>query len=196
MSSGYLWSMRISSFREVFSRNLKKRLLIIIAAISLLISFVFSFVGINKIIDWLKERWLEIFIAFIFAIIAGYVYEKIKPETKISQKTIFIKPRTVLAKLVLPNNNEIKIMNSEKEDVFGREDFVGVIPVHDLQFIGRRHFKVLKMDDGLYIEDLDSANGTKLNGEEINGAGRKELKDGDEILVADVLKMRYVHFQE
>jgi pSer/pThr/pTyr-binding forkhead associated (FHA) protein len=36
---------------------------------------------------------------------------------------------------------------------------------------------------------MGTKNGTMLNGEEI--AGKKRLKDGDEILVAGVLKIRY-----
>ena len=149
------------------------------------------------VIEWLREKWLEIIIAFIFAIVAGviihYIYIKIKTKHKFEQKTILMKPRYVMAMLILPNNYEIKI--TEPEKIVGREDFVGAIPADDLPFIGRKHFKIIKMDNGLYIEDFNSANGTRLNGEEIKGKGRKELKDGDIILVADVLQMRYVHFQ-
>ncbi|MCZ7396970.1 MAG: FHA domain-containing protein [Candidatus Methanoperedens sp.] len=179
--------------------NKRRRLLITIVVIFLLSAFLFSFITNNNrmITEWLKEQWLEILIAFIFAIVAGviihYIYIRIKTKHKFEQNTILMKPRSVLAMLILPNNNEIKI--TEPEKIVGREDFVGAIPADDLQFIGRKHFKIIKMDNGLYIEDLDSANGTKLNGDEIKGAGRIELKDGDEILVADILKLRYVHFQ-
>lgn len=76
--------------------------------------------------------------------------------------------------------------------MLGRQNFMGAISADDLQFIGREHFKIMKMDDGFYIEDLGSENGTKLNGEEIRGAGKKKLNDGGEIVVADVLKMKYV----
>ena len=149
------------------------------------------------VIEWLREKWLEIIIAFIFAIVAGviihYIYIKIKTKHKFEQNTILMKPRSVLAMLILPNDYEIKI--TEPEKIVGREDFVGAIPADDLPFIGRKHFKIIKTDNGLYMEDFNSANGTRLNGEEIKGKGRKELKDGDIILVADVLQMRYVHFQ-
>jgi pSer/pThr/pTyr-binding forkhead associated (FHA) protein len=132
-------------------------------------------------------------LAIVAGVIIHYAYIKIKPKPKIDNKTIPI-TKAVLARLVLPNNTEIKIL--ENETIFGRFNFVGAISADDLQFIGREHFKIMKMDDGVYIEDLDSVNGTKLNGEEIKGDGRKELKDGDKILVADVLKMRYAHVQE
>lgn len=141
----------------------------------------------------------EIFYAFIFAIIAGviihYAYIKIKPKPKIPKivDNTIVRPKesSVLARLILPNNNEIKIKEFENEKIFGREDFVGAIPADDLQFIGRKHFRIIKTDDGLYIEDMESANGTKLNGEEIKGSGRKKLNNGDEILVADVLKITF-----
>ncbi|MDO8724438.1 MAG: FHA domain-containing protein [Candidatus Methanoperedens sp.] len=171
----------------------KRRKLLIIAGIFLLSAILFSFL----ITEWLKEQWLEILIAFIFAIVAAviihYIYIIIKKKHKFDQDTILMKSRSVLAMLILPNNNEIKI--TEPEKIVGREDFVGAIPADDLQFVGRKHFKIIKMDDRLYIEDLESANGTKLNGDEIKGAGRKELKEGDIILVAEVLQIRYVHIQ-
>lgn len=179
--------------------NKRRRLLITIIVFFLVSAFLFSFSPNNDrmITEWLKEKWLEIFIAFIFAIVAGviihYIYIKIKTKHKFKQDTILAKPRLVLAMLILPNNNEIKI--TEPEKIVGREDFVGAIPTDDLQFIGRKHFKIIRMNNGLYIEDLDSANGTNLNGDEIKGAGTKELKDGDIISIADVLQMKYIHFQ-
>lgn len=140
--------------------------------------------------EWLREQWLEIIIAFVFAVLAHYIYTKIKPD-KLSLKTILIKPsHTILARLILPNNNEIRILENEK--IFGRHNFEGAISADDLQFIGRKHLRIMKLNDGLYIEDLGSANGTKLNGDEIKGAGSKKLNNGDEILVADVLNIKFV----
>lgn len=176
-------------------RNLKKGLLVgVVIFLIVFITFILFGVGLHKTAEWLRERWFDIIIAFIFAIVAGvvihYVYIKIKPKLKIEQPTILLKKqRPILARLILSNNNEIKITESEK--IFGREDFLGAIPSDDLQFVGRNHFKILKMDDGVYIEDLDSANGTKLNENEIKGAGRKKLKDGAKIRVADVLDLEY-----
>lgn len=144
------------------------------------------------VIEWLREQWLEIFIAFIFAIIVGYVYEKIKPKPKIEQPTMPINSIPVLARLTLPNNTEIKIKEFEKERMFGRADFDGAISRDELRFIGREHFRIIKLDDGMYIKDLDSVNGTKLNDKDIRGEEPQKLKDEDVIQVADVLKIRYV----
>jgi pSer/pThr/pTyr-binding forkhead associated (FHA) protein len=94
-----------------------------------------------------------------------------------------------LAKLSLKENYEFLIKEFEK--IFGREDFLGMALTDDLLFIGKRHFKITKMDDGFYIEDLDTKNGTKLNGEEIRGSGKVKLENGDEILVAKILNISY-----
>lgn len=175
---------------------LKRGLLITIVVISVVMALITSLVigTPNAVIDWLRDQWLPIFYAVVFAIVAGviihYVYTRVVPKPKISQNTIDMKPRTVLAKLILPNNNEVRITEDEK--IFGREDFLGVVSVDDLLFIGRKHFKIIRMDDGLCIEDLGTKNGTMLNGEEIKGLERRKLKDGDEILVAKVLKIKYV----
>lgn len=98
-----------------------------------------------------------------------------------------------LAKLLLPNNREIEI--KEEERIFGREDFRGAIPDEELQHISRKHFKITRVNGEFYIEDEGSVNGTMLNGEEIKGLGMRKLKDGDEILVAKVLRIRYVEGQ-
>lgn len=100
------------------------------------------------------------------------------------------KPRKLLAKLVLPDNKELKI--NEYERIFGREDFVGSIVVDDLLFLGKQHFKLTFMDDGFYIQDLDTKNGTIVNGEEIKGMGKIKLRDKDEIILAKVFKIRYL----
>lgn len=110
--------------------------------------------------------------------------------------TIPIIPRRALAELILPNNNKIKITDSEKEMIFGRDDFVGAIQADNFKFfIGRKHFKIINMKSGLFIKDLGSVNGTKLNGKNIKGARSKRLKDGDEIMVADVLKIKFIQNQ-
>ena len=103
--------------------NKRRRLLITIIVFFLVSAFLFSFSPNN---DRMITEWL---IAFIFAIVAGviihYIYIKIKTKHKFEQDTILKKPRSVLAMLILPNNNEIKI--TEPEKIVGREDFMGAI---------------------------------------------------------------------
>ncbi len=180
---------------------LNKRLLTTIITIFIVIIFMSYLISEYETVgEWLRDQWLELFIAAIMALVAGviihYVYIKIVPKPVILQKTEYGKPAEInlpikiIAKLILPNNSEIKITKDEK--IFGREDFVGIVAKDDLLFIGRQHFKLIRTDQGLYIEDLNTKNGTRLNGDELNGLGRRELKGSDEILVANVLRIKCV----
>jgi pSer/pThr/pTyr-binding forkhead associated (FHA) protein len=90
----------------------------------------------------------------------------------------------------LPKDRHIIIEDYEK--TFGREDFLGVLLPDDLVFIGKEHFKITRMDDGFYIEDLDTKNGTTINGNEIKGSGKIKLENRDEILVAKTLPIKYL----
>jgi pSer/pThr/pTyr-binding forkhead associated (FHA) protein len=94
------------------------------------------------------------------------------------------------AKLVLKEKNEFLIQEFDR--IFGREDFVGLVSSEDLMFIGKEHFKITKKNDGFYIEDLNTKNGTSINGMDINGKVQKKLKNEDQILVAKTIKIRYV----
>jgi pSer/pThr/pTyr-binding forkhead associated (FHA) protein len=80
---------------------------------------------------------------------------------------------------------------SETTRSFGRQDFAKHIPESDHKYISRKHFTIFKEDDKFFIQDEGSSNGTKLNDEEIKGAGKKELKDNDKILVADTVELQF-----
>lgn len=140
-----------------------------------------------------QNQWLNIVYAFIMALIMGivieYIYKKISPKDKIVKSTVTMKPKKMLAKLVLPDGNQCII--KEYERILGREDFLGTMLSDKLQFIGKRHFKITKMDDGFYIEDLNTKNGTWLNNEDIRGLGKKKLNNNDEISIAKVIKIKY-----
>jgi pSer/pThr/pTyr-binding forkhead associated (FHA) protein len=47
-------------------------------------------------------------------------------------------------------------------------------------YVGRRHARLIREDDGLYIEDLDSTNGTFVNGKSIK---RKKISASDKIVL-------------
>lgn len=136
----------------------------------------------------------DIFVVALIAIIAGIAirgfYVKFSQRSKIKKTTIVNKPKKLFANLVLPKNRQILIEDYEK--TFGREDFLGVLLPDDLLFIGKEHFKITKMDDGCYIEDLDTKNGTKINGNEIKGLGKIKLENQDEIFVAKTLTLKYL----
>src|SRR5688572_18750483 len=49
--------------------------------------------------------------------------------------------------------------------------------------VSRRHAKLLRSNGSVYIEDLTSFNGTKVNGDKI--AGRAPINEGDRIQIGD-----------
>ncbi len=93
------------------------------------------------------------------------------------------------AKLVLPNNSTIVVKEPEK--TIGREDFLGVITSDKLNFIGKDHLKITKKDNYSYIQDLNTKNGTTVNGIKLEGNQIQRLNDGDEIVLAKSMQIIY-----
>jgi len=56
--------------------------------------------------------------------------------------------------------------------------------------VSRKHVRVVREDDGFYVEDLGSKNGTYVNGMPVRD--RVKLQDGDEIQVALSVRMLFV----
>ncbi len=74
------------------------------------------------------------------------------------------------------------------EMVLGREETCDiVIPVRQ---ISRQHLRFLNQGGACVIEDLRSKNGTWVNGFRLTGM--RELEDGDEILIAKDIHLRFV----
>jgi len=86
--------------------------------------------------------------------------------------------------LVLPDESEI---DANIKKTFGRLELAKL--ASEPMWISRQHFTILEEDSVTYIQDEGSSNGTKLNGTEIKGAGKQPLKNGDEIMVGDALKL-------
>ena len=173
---------------------LKKKGLIVYTLIFLIFIVIFTLLYISGFfLTWAQNRGLDILYALIMAVLIGalieFLYRKISPKDKFAEQTLTIESKKPLAKLVLPDKNQFVIMDSQR--VFGREDFLGLLVTDKLLFIGKKHFEVTKTDDGFYINDLNTKNGTKLNNEDIGGLGKKKLENGDEICIANVLKIKY-----
>lgn len=105
-------------------------------------------------------------------------------------------PPAIKAKLLLPNNNEIALTEAIK--MIGRSDFERVLSSESLKYIsrvvadqGKFHLRTSFENGKFYIEDVNSANGTKLNGADIKGKGKQELKDNDKIEVAEVTTLTF-----
>jgi len=61
------------------------------------------------------------------------------------------------------------------------------------EFVSRRHFQIRSREDVYYIVDLDSTNGTYLNGEKLQPNVERRVKDGDQISLAkDEVVLRFV----
>ena len=164
----------------------------IVIAVSIVIILILSFISVG-FKNWISNNWIDLILAAILAIIAAlvveYLYKKSLGKSNLSKTTMAQKPRRLLAKLILPDNKEFTI--NQYQRIFGREDFIGLLVVDDLLFIGKEHFKLTRMDDGFYIEDLNTKNGTIINGEDIQGLGKIKLKNNDEIAVAKILSIHY-----
>jgi 3',5'-cyclic-nucleotide phosphodiesterase len=74
---------------------------------------------------------------------------------------------------------------------FGREDFKSLVQAEELPAISRRHFAIGGSGDEFYIEDLNSKNGTMVNGERLAPGVRRTLNPGDEISVGNVLQLQF-----
>ncbi len=93
------------------------------------------------------------------------------------------------AKIVLPNGVEIKLAGNSR--VIGRGDIARALSIDELGLISRRHFEVKYEEEQFYIEDLGSANGTRLNGEDISGKGLVSLNNDDVIEPAGVIRLKF-----
>lgn len=72
--------------------------------------------------------------------------------------------------------------------VVGRDDTCDII-IPQRQ-VSRQHIIIHNTPDGVIIEDLNSRNGTWVNGLRLEGS--RPLNDGDEIHLALTVRMRYV----
>jgi DNA-binding winged helix-turn-helix (wHTH) protein len=57
--------------------------------------------------------------------------------------------------------------------------------------VSREHIRIYSEDDTYFLQDLNSKNGTWVNGEQVKG-GTVNLRDGDEISIALAVRMTYV----
>ena len=64
---------------------------------------------------------------------------------------------------------------------FGRRILVGRAPSADLRLddprVSRLHARIEMRDDGVYVEDLGSRNGTEVDGETVTGPRRLQVDD-------------------
>ena len=95
-------------------------------------------------------------------------------------------PRDRLMLMMLTGPNPGAIQEVTGEIVLGR----GIdLPARiDDRGMSRRHARVFKVGGTFYVEDLGSTNGTRLNGELVEG--QRDLKDGDRIQLGETTLLR------
>ena len=94
-----------------------------------------------------------------------------------------------MARLIMPNGLEITL--TAKGQSIGRAELARALGLDELCLISHQQFQVTCTDGEYFIEDAGSANGTRLNGEDIKGKGTMSLKDGDTIEAAGVIKLKF-----
>lgn len=80
----------------------------------------------------------------------------------------------------LPGVGPIPLVQSSA--IFGKSPSVDV--TIDNTYVSRRHFQVRCQDDVFFISDLDSTNGTSVNGERLTPHQERRLRDKDAIGLA------------
>lgn len=77
----------------------------------------------------------------------------------------------------------------DKEEVtLGRDDTCDIV-IPERQ-ISRQHLRIYKQDNIYKVQDLESRNGTWVNGQRLEGV--RELYDGDEIHVALAVRLQFI----
>ena len=73
----------------------------------------------------------------------------------------------------------------------GQRTHIGRSPENDIQirdnYVSRKHLKLYKKGDKYFIKDLDSANGTYVNGKKILSKVGRRVKEGDKIVIGMTL---------
>lgn len=73
---------------------------------------------------------------------------------------------------------------SEREVLVGKQQ--GLVSfVIDSPAVSRIHARIRRREDGYYLRDLNSTNGTGVNGEAVFGNAERCLSDGDRVVFAD-----------
>jgi hypothetical protein len=88
--------------------------------------------------------------------------------------------------LVLPDGKELSI---GARKTVGRLDLAKYVSPSEVGTISRQHLSIFVDNNAFYVQDEGSKNGTKLNGVDLQPQEKKTIKDGDEVLVAEVVKL-------
>ena len=93
-----------------------------------------------------------------------------------------------MASLVIDSGSMTGSRRDVVRDVLllGRDKGCDIVFMEDT--VSRKHARIVRSGDGYYLEDLQSRNGTFVNGRRVNGPVR--LRDGDNVHLYDVALRR------
>jgi hypothetical protein len=157
---------------------------------------------IGKVYEFITQPVVLTLGTSLLVVVVGLYLLRIYTRRRISQDTVPLPdeaepeglsaalPSAVAsAKIVLPNGIEIQLAGNSR--VIGRGDLARALSLDDLGLISRQHFEVKLDDEQFYVEDLGSANGTHLNGEDISGKGPVNLNNDDIIEPAGAIHLKF-----
>ena len=109
-----------------------------------------------------------------------------------SETTAAPRPTTIIMKehpqvIVLTEaSRKVTLKILPEGGLIGRSGTIGANELEDYDTISRHHLKVTFMGGNLVVEDLGSANGTKINGRKIVPGTPENLSVGDMLSLADL----------
>ena len=149
---------------------------------------------LNKIFNNIPERYNEIYsvisnMEFDYKSIISYIqnydfnFNYMNTGKKNDSK------KTDVTKMILEHmgkdGNIFFVINSPKFIIGkSRKTADGVIDNYDS--ISRNHCRICKKDDCFTVEDLDSTNGTMINGYKLNSYEKYYINNGDKLMLADL----------
>ncbi|MCD8395957.1 MAG: FHA domain-containing protein [Lachnospiraceae bacterium] len=113
------------------------------------------------------------------------IARKRKKEQK-PEKPVSLKEQELHFEIVSDEGNLKQAFPAEKKLIAGRSSKCDIVLSDTSKMLSNQHFSIEKIDGCFYVTDLDSTNGTKVNG--IRITSRCKLKNGD-VLQAGSLKI-------
>jgi DNA-binding winged helix-turn-helix (wHTH) protein len=91
--------------------------------------------------------------------------------------------------LMFPDRTADKQITLLKDDVIlGRGEECDIVLTE--RQVSRQHVRIYREEDAFFLQDLDSRNGTWVNGQQLKGTRR--LSDGDEIHLALAVRIQFI----
>lgn len=108
-----------------------------------------------------------------------------KEDNSSGGKTILLKRQSAGLKLIPENAKQPEILVSKNNLVLGRHKKSVDVYLKDSS-IGKYHAELIFDNDKYYVRDLNSLNGSYLNGEKISSYETKEIRHNDQIAFANI----------